>query len=240
MGTLYFGKGTQVTASFDMSAPKPLDSRTVVTDLTELNAMPSVLLYEGILIYVKSEKRRYVWNGSSFEPELNKGYDGAGLYITNEDVRYSGEVDGDGSTVYDGRYKVTIFTPSGIKNGDHVLAPDGTIYSVEIVDGDVDESGVQMVTVTESVMSIKGDSASVTVGTVTKAAAGEELTIVNTGTGNDAVLNFNIPAMDVIKVGGSYETASNENIYFRVVKTIDNTHNSGIETARVDYAGVEE
>lgn len=243
MATLYFGKGTQVTTSFDLAAPKPLDSRTVVANLTELNALPAVALYEGLSVYVKSEKKKYMWTGSAFEPELNAGYngkDGAGLYITNEDIKYNGEEDPNTSTTYDGRYQITIFEPSGIKNGDHVLAPNGKIYSVTIVDGDVDSSDIQMVTVNGEVISIKGDSSTVAVGTVKKLAAGGDLSITNSGTDNDAVLNFGIPAMDVIKVGASFDTGADEHIYFRVLKTITNDANSGIDTAKVDSAQVVE
>ena len=55
----YFGKGIPVASGFDLNAKAPLDARTVASNLEELNAMPDIQRYDGLMVYVESEERNY-------------------------------------------------------------------------------------------------------------------------------------------------------------------------------------
>lgn len=55
----YFGKGIPVASGFDLNAKAPLDARTVALNLEELNAMPDIQRYDGLMVYVESEERNY-------------------------------------------------------------------------------------------------------------------------------------------------------------------------------------
>lgn len=159
----------------------------------------------------------------------------AGIYTTYENIVPAG-----GES--DGRYPITIFSPDGIKSGDNVLSPSGMLYPVTIVDGDVNEDSVQMVTVHEGSISLKGPSSTVSVGTVEKLPAGSDLEITNTGTESNVILNFGIPSMDTIRVGESYQSGVNRTLFFKVKSVITkdptSTFNSGIGTARIGTAQV--
>ena len=49
------GKGIPLSASFDLKAKLPLDSRTVVNNISELLNMPDIIKYQGMIVYVKNE-----------------------------------------------------------------------------------------------------------------------------------------------------------------------------------------
>ena len=183
-------------------------------------------------------------NGSTLDTVLSEiwktiedsaKHSGAGLYITYENILPAGEES-------DGRYPITIFEPDGISNGDNVLSPSGMLYPVTIVDGDVNEDGVQMVTVHEGEISLKGPASTVSVGRVEKLPAGSDLKITNTGTESNAILNFGIPAMDTIRVGESYQSGVNRTLFFEVKSVITkdptSTFNSGIGTAKIGSARI--
>jgi hypothetical protein len=55
------GSGISITTGFDVGAQLPLDLRTVVNNLEELEAIPSSVIYEGLLVYVISESKLYQW-----------------------------------------------------------------------------------------------------------------------------------------------------------------------------------
>ena len=57
----FFGKGIGVAAGFDLGAAAPLDTRTVVTDMDELQAhIDGGRTYEGMMVYVESEGKMYM------------------------------------------------------------------------------------------------------------------------------------------------------------------------------------
>ena len=63
-----YGKGIPVTSGFDLGAKSPLDSRTVVENFEELQLhIDGNRAYEGMLVYVNSEKKLYVYNGIDWE-----------------------------------------------------------------------------------------------------------------------------------------------------------------------------
>jgi hypothetical protein len=73
--TLHYGKGIPVTSGFDLGAKSPLDSRTVVDNFEELQLhVDGNRAYEGMLVYVNSEKKLYVYNGTDWE-ELTTNVD---------------------------------------------------------------------------------------------------------------------------------------------------------------------
>lgn len=51
--------GIQVGSNFDLQTALPLDSRTVVADLTARDAITTGLRYEGLEVYVESEEKNY-------------------------------------------------------------------------------------------------------------------------------------------------------------------------------------
>lgn len=68
----YFGKGIPVSAGFDLNAKTPLDSRTVVADLEQLNSMDTIKIYNGLKVFVESEQAEYVYKISSYNKVLNE------------------------------------------------------------------------------------------------------------------------------------------------------------------------
>lgn len=59
----FFGKGISVGSGFDLGANLPLDNRTVQATIAERDAMPTIWLVEGLLVYVKENKTTYVLKG---------------------------------------------------------------------------------------------------------------------------------------------------------------------------------
>ena len=55
------GTGITITTGFDVATQKPLDSRTVVNNITELNALPADRVYIGLLVHVVDEDKLYQW-----------------------------------------------------------------------------------------------------------------------------------------------------------------------------------
>ena len=54
-----FGKGISITTGFDLGTDGPLDSRTVVDNLNDINNYNPSLLYPGLLVYVIEENQNY-------------------------------------------------------------------------------------------------------------------------------------------------------------------------------------
>lgn len=51
--------GIEIGSNFDMKTTLPLDSRTVVADITARDAIPAGVRYEGLLVYVISEATNF-------------------------------------------------------------------------------------------------------------------------------------------------------------------------------------
>ena len=62
-----FGKGIPLTTGFDLGSTGPLDSRTVVDNLDDINNYNPDLLYPGLLIYVIEENQNYQYNGVAWQ-----------------------------------------------------------------------------------------------------------------------------------------------------------------------------
>lgn len=65
----YIGKGISVTTGFDVKAQIPLDLRTVVDTLDDLNALPKDIIYLGLLVYVAAENKLYQYKYTGEETE---------------------------------------------------------------------------------------------------------------------------------------------------------------------------
>ncbi len=55
----YFGAGIPLSAGFDLSGSKPLDSRLVAADIEERDNMPAVQKYQGMIVFVESTLTTY-------------------------------------------------------------------------------------------------------------------------------------------------------------------------------------
>lgn len=56
----FFGKGISVGSGFDLGANLPLDNRTIQATVSDRDAMPTIQLIEGLIVYVKENKTLYV------------------------------------------------------------------------------------------------------------------------------------------------------------------------------------
>lgn len=56
----FFGKGISVGSGFDLGANLPLDNRTIQATVSDRDAMPTIQLVEGLIVYVKENKTLYV------------------------------------------------------------------------------------------------------------------------------------------------------------------------------------
>lgn len=61
MAFKYDGKGINIITGFDVTAKAPLDSRSVVKTLAELNSLPENRLYEGLKVYVEENQVEYTY-----------------------------------------------------------------------------------------------------------------------------------------------------------------------------------
>ena len=70
----YFDTGILLTAGFSLSSQAPLDGRSVVELLTDLDAhIEENRAYEGMCVYVKENKKIYIFNGSTWEEFVGGG-----------------------------------------------------------------------------------------------------------------------------------------------------------------------
>lgn len=65
----YIGKGISVTTGFDVKSQIPLDLRTVVETLDDLNALSKDIIYLGLLVYVAAENKLYQYKYTGEETE---------------------------------------------------------------------------------------------------------------------------------------------------------------------------
>ena len=56
----FFGKGISVGSGFDLGANLPLDNRTIQASIADRDAMPTIQLVEGLIVYVKENKTAYI------------------------------------------------------------------------------------------------------------------------------------------------------------------------------------
>lgn len=71
--TKYFGTGVPFSTGIDVSAQKPLDSRTVASTIAERDAIPDVQKYVGLNVFVEENLTEYRWVGDKWiEPLVSK------------------------------------------------------------------------------------------------------------------------------------------------------------------------
>ena len=70
----YFDTGILLTAGFSLSGQAPLDGRSVVELLTDLDThIAENRAYEGMCVYVKENKKIYIYNGTTWEEFVGGG-----------------------------------------------------------------------------------------------------------------------------------------------------------------------
>ena len=70
----YFDTGIQLTAGFSLSGQAPLDGRSVVELLTDLDThVAENRAYEGMEVYVKENKKIYIFNGTTWDEFVGGG-----------------------------------------------------------------------------------------------------------------------------------------------------------------------
>lgn len=60
-----FGSGVSMSCGFDLGAKTLMDSRCLVKDETELNAIPDIQRANGLLVWVQDETALYAWDAVS-------------------------------------------------------------------------------------------------------------------------------------------------------------------------------
>lgn len=84
----YFDKGIQVTAGFSLGSKAPLDTRTVVENLSDLDThIAENRAYEGMCVYVKENKKNYIYNGTTWE-EVNTTEEEIPIIENGKDIVY--------------------------------------------------------------------------------------------------------------------------------------------------------
>ena len=82
---LFEKKGISVSANFDYHAQAPLDSRTVVEDLQELNSLlTEKASYEGMKVYCKADKKFYTCTGYSWAADEQANASDLESHINNK------------------------------------------------------------------------------------------------------------------------------------------------------------
>ena len=84
-----FGKGIPLASGFDLGAKKPLDSRDIVDTITERDAhVTQNRAYEGMVVYVKENKKVYRYNGEEWIDCTSVNMDDIDLsdYYTKEET----------------------------------------------------------------------------------------------------------------------------------------------------------
>ena len=73
--------GISVISNFDANGTFPIDTRLVATNSAMRDSIPYI--YEGLKVYVQSDKKTYTWNGTEWKPEVNGIYGGSGSLVGN-------------------------------------------------------------------------------------------------------------------------------------------------------------
>ena len=96
--------GISLIANFDVNVPFPIDSRLVVNDTTERDNI--VWKYEGLKVYVLSERQSYIWQDLTWRVEYNGIYGGSGSLPGNVTVDFGTFSNNIGSQSYYFQYEV--------------------------------------------------------------------------------------------------------------------------------------
>ena len=89
--------GITLGSNFDVQTGLPLDSRTVVADLTARDAINALQRYEGLEVYVESEEKKFFLKGGITNSDwVESGTGGGGVSpdgIVEVDANYSATAD---------------------------------------------------------------------------------------------------------------------------------------------------
>lgn len=93
------GKGIPLSASFDLKTKLPLDSRTVVNNISELLNMPDIIKYQGMIVYVKNENCFFRYGNDEWSSIESGFITGSGAPTFNTKVG-SAYIDKDNGNLY--------------------------------------------------------------------------------------------------------------------------------------------
>ena len=96
LNNIGMGTGITITTGFDLGAQKPLDSRIVVKNMTDLKAMPKDKIYLGLLVHVIDDNKLYQWKYNLDENgELSKEPDWGPIEaeVSTKDISNLSEID---------------------------------------------------------------------------------------------------------------------------------------------------
>jgi hypothetical protein len=96
--------GISIITNFDVNAPFPIDSRMVVSDITTRNNI--IWVYEGLRVYVLSDKQSYIYQDSTWRVEYNGIYGGSGSLPGNVSVDFGSFGNTVGTSSYYFQYEV--------------------------------------------------------------------------------------------------------------------------------------
>lgn len=80
--------GISIITNFDVQGQFPIDSRMVVSNLTTRDGLLMSVRYEGLRVYVLSERQSYVWQDGTWRVEYNGIYGGSGSLPGNVTVDF--------------------------------------------------------------------------------------------------------------------------------------------------------
>lgn len=142
-----YGRGVVYTASIDLGAASPLDSRIAVQTITERDAhVTGNRAFAGMQVYVADEEKTYIYNGTDWDvlvtdADLTEGVDIKVPIATSGTV--GGILSGTDITV-DGSGNVTVNQAAKLTTARTVTFADGDVTGFFTFDGSADVSGVNL------------------------------------------------------------------------------------------------
>jgi hypothetical protein len=69
----FFSRAIRIFSGFTLRSRQPLDSREVVSLLTDLATFDPEQLYEGLRVFCEEDKKEYIYKNSAFHPAIDGG-----------------------------------------------------------------------------------------------------------------------------------------------------------------------
>ncbi len=118
-----FGKNIAMNCGFDLGAKSLLDSRSIVKDAAELDAIPDIRRANGLLVWVQDEKKLMAWDepGHAWVEVSGDKFDSTEIEKKIEELesKVSADIDTDDYFLDDKDYKLTT-THGGLTAGTNI------------------------------------------------------------------------------------------------------------------------
>ena len=118
-----FGKNIALNCGFDLGAKSLLDSRSIVKDAAELDAIPDIRRANGLLVWVQDEKKLVAWDepGQAWVEVSGGKFDSTEIEEKIEELesKVSADIDTDDYFLDDKDYKLTT-THGGLTAGTNI------------------------------------------------------------------------------------------------------------------------